>query len=293
MRIVLISIFCCSLVFPQSDSLHKTSIIGSFNQALFFTVDQADNLIVYDDGSKTLLKLTPGGDTITSIGGYGWKTSAFDTPLDGIAKNGLDVFISDYGNSRILRLDKNLNFLSSYPATENDPAEKEKFRYPRSIDTDRFGKLYLVNGENNTILKINNDVIERAFGGVDAGAGRLLNPVRVRISKDDKVFVQDRYNIVVFDLIGNYLQTIGNGLFKSLKSFCLDRNYVYALDSCNICIFQTSGKKEIDIPLSEIDEDLGCSDIIDLFRKDSTIYFLTSHSVFMKTFKQSGLLKME
>ncbi|MBI4811032.1 MAG: NHL repeat-containing protein [Ignavibacteriales bacterium] len=201
---------------------------GSFKQAKMFCIDPLSNIIVYDEHTQVLLKLSAGGDTLGVYGGYGWSHYTFDRPMDVISRNSLDIYIADYGNHRIVHLDKNLNYISSLGSSEVYTGDDFIFRYPRSIALDRFGKLYVIDGENNRIVKLDDkNHLERSFGGFDAGSGRLVKPTKVRISGDDLVLVQDGNRIIAFDLLGNYHHTIGKGYFKKLESFSVEKKNIF------------------------------------------------------------------
>ena len=110
------------------------------------------------------------------VGGAGWNDDQFDKPSGLWARNGIDVFVADYGNHRIQRFDRGLNFISSFSARESTDPE-ERFGYPLDVALSRLGDLFVCDGENARVVKINRFTkVERAFGGFDAGKGRLLRP---------------------------------------------------------------------------------------------------------------------
>jgi DNA-binding beta-propeller fold protein YncE len=215
---------------------------GSFTSATRCSVDPSGYVYVLDAGTNELLKNTTAGKVVCSIGGYGWTTLTFDQPADLSSPNGLDVYVADYGNHRIQRFDRNLNFISSlYLRDDENPGLR--FGYPRGVDMDRFGALYLVDGENIRILKFDaTNAFERSFGGEEAGNGRLHSPSRLRVSVDDQVYVQDGNSLVVFNVFGNFVRTIGDGLFRNLQTFTVNESALYALDSCTVRVLNNKGE---------------------------------------------------
>ena len=195
-------------------------------------VDQYDQVYVLDGGTNQVLKLSSTGESVSKSGGYGWTQLTFDQAADIATASGLDVYVADYGNHRIQRFDRNLNFLSSLPAPGDDNGERP-FGYPRSVAVGVTGAVYIVDGANNRLVKIDADGTERTIGGMDAAQGRLRYPTRVRLSDNELVFVQDSNSIVTFDRFGNYVRRLDHR-FRRLTSFTTDGDTVYALDSCQV-----------------------------------------------------------
>lgn len=220
--------------FGLSNSNKAQSQFGAFQIAASAVIDPSGNIFVVDQEANELLKFSSTGALLHRIGGYGWTQNTFDHPSDVSCPNGIDVYVADYGNHRIQRFDRRLNYVSSFNLRSDDLVTF-RFGYPLSIDVDRFGSLYILEGENKQILKINNrQLIERIFGGIEAGKGRLVNPKKIRVSADDKVYVHDANGLKVFDIFGNFLKEYSKGFFTDLTTFSLSRDTVFVLDDCII-----------------------------------------------------------
>ncbi|MDI6766011.1 MAG: NHL repeat-containing protein [Bacteroidota bacterium] len=259
--------------------------IGDFKRASALSIDPLGNLYVVDRGANEIIKIEKHNNKIRRTGGRGWKSTALDEPTDINTPNGLDIYVADYGNHRILRYDRNLNFVSSYPTEEKTQSIERIIGFPRSIAFSRFGDLFILEGENNRILKINSsNKIERTFGGVDAGKGRLIKPIRIRVSNRDRMYVLDQNNIVMFDIYGNYIRTLGNESFKRLRSVGIYDNTLYALDSCSIMIIDLDGtmKNQITIPSQIMGKN---TEIIDFAVQRDLIYLLTEHRIMIYRIK--------
>jgi len=252
---------------------------GVFKNAVAFSIDTDGKIYVLDAGSSELVKLSGTGEEQARIGGYGWTADAFDQPTDVIAPNGLDVYVADYGNHRVQHFDRNLNFISSF-ARRDDPHAEDNFGYPRSVAQSRFGALFIVDGENKRVLEVSssND-IEAAFGDIGGGEGRLQSPQRVRVSGNDLVYVQDGNQIVVFDIFGNYLETLGKNLFKHLRSFTVSRDSVYALDSCALYIFGRTGESEYQGDINIGGATTVECDAVDVAVYNEKIFILSRHGI--------------
>ncbi|OLD64842.1 MAG: hypothetical protein AUI33_11935 [Ignavibacteria bacterium 13_1_40CM_2_61_4] len=248
-----------------------------FQSALVCSVDPRGNVYVIDGGASKLLKLSPEGEVLETVGGYGWTDQAFDHPSDVIAPNGLDVYVADYGNHRIQRFDRNLNFVSSF-STRDDETAVVQFGYPRGVAQDRFGSLFITDGENKRIVKVNSSGgIESVFGDIGAGEGRLESPSRVRVSRDDRVYVQDMNRVVIFDIFGTFLGTLGNNSFRRLRSFTVDEKTVYVLDSCTVDAFPEGGKGDhLRVVLTHETADDPCAPV-DIDVRGDRLYVLTEH----------------
>src|SRR5881394_4402970 len=103
--------FCFSQA-ARSDS--AGSVAPTVN-ATAFAIDPQGNRYVLDAVQNVVVKLNPTGVAVRSVGGYGWSDLTFDQPSDISVPNGLDVYIADYGNHRIVRYDHSLNFVSTIP----------------------------------------------------------------------------------------------------------------------------------------------------------------------------------
>lgn len=189
---------------------------GQFVEPQRISVGPGGFLYVADTGNQRVQKFDPAGRFVAEIGGFGWGKEQFDSPVALSAKNGLDVFVADYFNQRIERYDKDLNYLASFLSSEEWP-EHLRFGFPIDVDISNQGELFCLDGENHRVLKL--DVLgepQLSFGDFDAGEGRLVQPQRMMVSGQDRVYVSDGQEgrVVVFDVHGNYLFTLGEGVLE-------------------------------------------------------------------------------
>jgi hypothetical protein len=265
---------CCSQEKIRFIRLSDTT----FARASVIAVDQYDQAYILDAGTNQVLKFSPTGESVVRSGGYGWTQQAFDQAADIATVNGLDVFVADYGNHRIQRFDRNLNFISSLPAANDDNRERP-FGYPRSVAAGVSGAVYVVDGANNRLVKIDTDGSQRTFGGIDAAQGRLRYPTRVRLNENELVFVQDSNTIVTFDRFGNYVRMLDHR-FQHLTSFTIDGDTLYALDSCQVLKMSERGTliastDDICSTLSDLP-----LQFVDFVSRKGKSYFLTEHALY-------------
>lgn len=214
-----------------------------------FDVDIYGNLYVLD-GDRNTLRLYDGSGTLQrEIGGPGWLDGQFDRPSAVWARNGIDVFVSDYGNHRIARFDRSLNFVSSFSTRGSDNPD-ERFGYPTGVALSRLGELYICDTENSRIVKVDRfSTVERTFGGFGGGGGRLNAPVYVELGPHDAIYVLDGRRVAVFDPFGNYLRDLLPSLLSRPAALFADNNVIAVLDSETLYMFDGNERVSGAFPL--------------------------------------------
>lgn len=125
---------------------------GMFGNPHAIRVDKANNVWITDNGDHQVMKFTREGKLLMTLGIKG-KSGADDKtfykPTDiAFAKNG-DFYVSDgYGNSRVVKFDKNGKYLFAWGKRGSGPGE---FRLPHSVAVDSKDLVYVSDRENNRI----------------------------------------------------------------------------------------------------------------------------------------------
>jgi hypothetical protein len=83
--------------------------------------------------------------------------------------------------------------------------------------------------------------VERAFGGFDAGLGRLIRPSQLACGPDDRIYVLDASRVVVFDAFGNYLSRLYPELLQSPTSIFATSELVAVADGTSVFCFDSDG----------------------------------------------------
>jgi DNA-binding beta-propeller fold protein YncE len=215
---------------------------GNFSGPRGIAVAPSGQVYVVDTGNNMVKVYSPSGDSLNEIGGSGWGQLEFDQPYDIAVGAGLNFYVADYGNHRIQRFDKDLNYISTlYTRDSDDPSQR--FGYPTSVAVSRLGDLFLLDSENQRVVKVNTfSTIERTFGGIGAGKGRLENPRKVRLTSQDLVCVLDGQRILVFDYFGNYIRTIGEGVLKDPRGMTMENDTLYVVDGQDVELLSPEGK---------------------------------------------------
>ena len=215
-------------------------------------VDLHGNVVVLDRRQNTVTLYDHTMKLLVVAGGPGWEDGQFDYPAGIWAKNGLDVYVADHGNHRIQRFDRTLSFISSFSSRgENDGATA--FGYPSDVTLSRMGSLFVCDTENNRIVKLDAaNRIEGAFGGFGAGPGKLDRPVQVEIGPEDHVYVLDPPRVMVFDLFGNFLTALGDGLLTSPSHIAADDGGIVVVDGTDLVFFSPLRRPLLRIPVAGV-----------------------------------------
>jgi DNA-binding beta-propeller fold protein YncE len=207
MKLKLILIILClgTLIFPQKYQYQNS--FGKFISASSFYINSTGFIYVTDTNTDEVYALDTLGNLKLKIGGFGYRESAFDDPVDVFA-DALKLYISDKNNNRIQRLDKNMNFNFQIYTRESDN-EAERFGYPLSAVMSNQGDVFILDSENSRIVQF--DIFGnfiRNFGGYDYGNFALQNPKQLAVSMTNNIFVIDGNEILIFDQYGNSITKV-------------------------------------------------------------------------------------
>ncbi|HEV7215033.1 MAG TPA: NHL repeat-containing protein, partial [Chloroflexota bacterium] len=167
------------------------------NQPRQLAVLPDGSVLVVDQGSNTVTKISPAGAATASYSGSG--TTALKNPTGiGVDSQG-NVFVADTWNHRIVKLDSSLHFVSawgSYGTTDGQASgHPSQFYGPRAIAVDRQGNVFVTDTGNKRIQEFdNNGRFLVQFGGVGAEPGHLNEPVGLAFAPDGNIVVADLWN---------------------------------------------------------------------------------------------------
>lgn len=133
-----------------------------------------DMLYVVDTGNNRIVQLQKGENESLNVIRYIDSTTIKGDPLEGalakptdiaISEDG-NIFIADYGNARILKLDENLNYLMAFVKPEDSTLDKDLVFQPSKIVVDTAERVYCVaKGINKGLVKYENDGTFSGFVG--------------------------------------------------------------------------------------------------------------------------------
>ncbi|MDO9547411.1 MAG: hypothetical protein Q7J65_00390, partial [Candidatus Marinimicrobia bacterium] len=111
------------------------------------TVSQFGDIYLLESKGQEIYRLNSKGEVQSVNGGFGWKEGRFDTPMDINISSGLNLLVADYNNHRIVRFDRELNYLTTYP----NPNSDFELSYPRSVALTNLGEIFILSDENAEI----------------------------------------------------------------------------------------------------------------------------------------------
>jgi len=237
--ILLKFLFCTSLYSQPSISLLEEYVFGNFRHATRIVIGMNNDIYVLDDEENKVYVYSDLNQPPISIGGYGWSFGSFDKP-SGLVTDGVNVYVSDFGNHRIQRFDRKLNYISSF-STRDSSESTCRFGYPRDIALSESGDLFILDGENTRIVKFNPMYLfERAFGDIkSSGKAILRNPLRI-IAKESKLFVMESKRVVVYDYFGNYIKSNEQEHLDSLKGIAVMEDGYILVKNNSLMFFSSS-----------------------------------------------------
>jgi len=235
----------------------KGSEEGKLNNPAGISVDVNGCIYIADTGNHRIQKFSERGNFLEYRGGFGWTGENFDKPFDIYAKSVLDIFVVDQNANRIIRFDKDLNYISSLKADDiknNDLI----FGYPSGIALSKRADIFVVDGENKRIIKINSfGNAEMSFGGFENLDFRLDQPFQIAVLPENKIFVSDISlgKVIVFDYFGNFYFEIINSSMKSSAGIDVDnegRLFVADPKAASVHVFDVNGSFLFTIKGNEI-----------------------------------------
>jgi hypothetical protein len=166
--------------FDQNGTFVKEFGVGSYGFAFAHAVrvDKDDNVWAVDEGTNVIQKFSPDGKLLMVLGkrpdpleqmglmpgggqySGGNRPYSFHRPTDiGWDPQG-NIFISDgYGDSRVVKYDKNGRFVKSAGTRGNGPLQ---FSTPHAISVDAKGLVYVADRGNSRMIVLDNDLNQKA-----------------------------------------------------------------------------------------------------------------------------------
>ena len=226
---------------------------GSFEGAADIDYDIQGNIYVVDRDGRMLIKLSPLGDSLRAVSGFGRERLQFDEPVAVCARRGNDIYVADYNNHRIQRFNRTLDLVAIIH-TRDDANPISRFGYPRDVAVTRQGELLVVDSENRRIVRINTagQGVD-AFGDISAGAGRLFDPSKIEVDESDNAYVLDGGRIIQFDPFGSYVRTIPSRI-DTIVSISVDRDTLLITGRTEVTLYDLAtlshvGTYELGIPV--------------------------------------------
>jgi len=200
-----------------------TATSASLNNPYGVTIDNNGNLYFGDLNTSRIRKVDSGTGIITTVAGNGTEayagdngpatSASFDYPRDVTVDSSGNLYIADYINNRIRKVDSGTGIITTVAgngteayAGDNGPATSASFDNLRGgVTVDSTGNFYIADYNNNRIRKVasGTGIITTVAGnGTGAYAGdngpatsaSLYSPSHVAIDSSGNLFIADTTN---------------------------------------------------------------------------------------------------
>jgi sugar lactone lactonase YvrE len=187
--------------------------IAKFSAPYGLVFDKQDNLYVADSDNHVIRKIDPQGNVVTfaGTGSRGYQdgpsaTARFDTPY-GLAFDGTgNLYVADYGNHRIRKIDPQ-GVISTVAGTGNNgysdgAALQAEFDRPTSIVLDPQGNLFIVDQNNERIRQLDTTGKVTTLAGTGTAGfqdgplnqAQFDEPFGITIDAKGTLYIGDREN---------------------------------------------------------------------------------------------------
>ena len=218
---------------------------GMFSYPEGVAIDTGGNILVAEQSNHRIQHLSSTGKLLRTVGTEGSGPLQFQQPR-GIAVHPHtgQVYVADWGNNRILVLNSDLTYSSSFGRKGSNNGE---FNLPYDIATDREGNVYVADRDNHRIQVFTADgVYLRQFGKEGEGEGELDQPASIAIDSGNVVYVGERGNnrISIFSTDGEFINSFGR---KGSGPVEFDHPYGLAVDKKGTLYVSDQGNNHIQI----------------------------------------------
>jgi len=233
--------------------------LGQYRSPYSMAMDSNDNIYVLDRGNDRIVKVDTDGNVLGALYSFNgpWITNEDDDDISengdetgfaspeamAIDKNG-NFYLTDTGNDRVIKFDKNFKYVSQFGQEGKGPGQ---FDHPHGIGIDSKGNIYINTLNEPRIQKFTNDgKFIKEWGTNGTGPGQLTTPLEhLKVDSKDRVFIVDSASnprVQVFDSDGKLLTQfgkwgVGNGEFKKPEHVAFNekdgKGTVYVVDRGN------------------------------------------------------------
>jgi len=265
---------------PADTIFVSETSFGSFDQATRIAVGPQGWVYVIDSKRNAVFIFKSIQQPPSILGGYGWSSTTFDQPT-GIATDGLNVYVSDYGNHRIQRFDRYLNPLSSL-YTRDTTYAPARFGYPAGVALSNQGDLIILDSENLRVVEFSADSkYEREFGDLNTAGGKLQNPIKVCVEGDQFIYVLEKNKILQFDFYGNYLRTLAQDLHGDIVGGQSTSVGIAAVCADTLFWYNADGTPTLITPLETLLAENPITSVQDITFFGGRLYVLTPHRCYV------------
>lgn len=193
-------------LFPETSALPEETV-KELRRLTAVELDMQGNIFLTDSRKNRVIKLDSQYRIQKLTAGWGTENEFLDNPADLALDAGLNLLVADYYNGRIVRYDRNLNFLSDLQLKNLHP----DFEYPLSLTLSGWGDIYVLEEKNGRVLQIQlAGNLASEFGGFSTGEYSLSGSSKIAAADNGNIYAALPLSneIAVYDRYGNHLHRL-------------------------------------------------------------------------------------
>ena len=191
-------------------------------------VDHAGNIFISDNGNQRIRKVNTSGIISTvagnGIGGYtGDGILATNAEINYPAGLWVDtignIYLADYSNSRIRKINTS-GYISTIAGSgiagysgDGGAATAAAINRPLDVVMDHAGNIYIADGDNNRVRKINTSGVISLFAGNGAAgySGDGIPAITAELNTPNALWVDNTGNVYISDTYNSRIRIVGGG----------------------------------------------------------------------------------
>ena len=228
-----------------TSNLVKEASVKDFMEAVSVTQDGKENIYVLDAAANQIIKYSNKLEYKKRNGKQGWAEGQYDSPTYIDGSSGLDILVSDGKNSRVQRLDLELNPISVLYTDLADFSIDLRFRTPVASLVMNSNQLFVIDKDNQRVVVYNDGRLASGVFGDYKSKGKLGEPVKILKDSKNYIYILDKEQKAVmrYDNLGNFIKKI---TIKGLDNFSIRDNILYLFDGSEITKYDLDLNSVID-----------------------------------------------
>jgi hypothetical protein len=130
---------------------------------------------------------------------------------------------------------------------------------------------------------------ERSFGDIDDQRARLRRPLKILVGSNDHVYVLEPDRLLEFDMFGQYLRTVGEGVLAEAKSFALTQGGFIILSADVVRWFSERGEQTDSMQSQHLITEVRLGPLEDAAVVGDQLYLLTTTRLHVFRVSVTGL----
>ncbi len=197
-------------------------------------------IYLLEKSSNQLFYINQKGDIVNNAGGFGWDAHNLNSPSDIASNSGLNIYVADNSNHRIVRFDKSVNYITYFP---NDNSLLS-LQYPYKLEISKEGAIFILPEDSFEILKLlpNSDRF-LSIGTTVKKDYELIDPIDIELTQNNILYVLETSGKVLsFDNYGTPLKIHSLKTEKYHPQKLMVHNQTLYILSKNNSLYQLSAK---------------------------------------------------